>query len=196
MLELQAPPLAPLDSFPGLVSAHLDDRAARRSLRDQIVRLEGELCRAITGEDPPSAVATAPPSGAAADPRMLDLGALERVRDELAERLSVAGRQRASRARLHAANRRRVEAMMRDPAAHRFQSISYKDVGERGCGGWEVRPRLGPVGLLMGWWRVKISSGCPLAGRREGAATRYLGRFSRLGGRSSRRATRPPSAPT
>jgi hypothetical protein len=26
-----------------------------------------------------------------------------------------------------------------------------------------VRPRLGLIGMLMGWWRVVISSGCPLA---------------------------------
>ncbi len=28
---------------------------------------------------------------------------------------------------------------------------------------WHVRPRYGLLGMLMGWWRVKISSGCPLA---------------------------------
>jgi hypothetical protein len=26
-----------------------------------------------------------------------------------------------------------------------------------------VRPRLGLIGMLMGWWQVKLSSGCPLA---------------------------------
>ena len=39
------------------------------------------------------------------------------------------------------------------------------DVGEPGCGRWHSRPRLGLIGMLMGWWRVKVSSGCPLAGR-------------------------------
>jgi hypothetical protein len=29
-----------------------------------------------------------------------------------------------------------------------------------------VRPRLGLIGMLMGWWQVKLSSGCPLAGGR------------------------------
>jgi hypothetical protein len=28
---------------------------------------------------------------------------------------------------------------------------------------WHVRPRLGLVGMLAGWWQVKLSSGCPLA---------------------------------
>ena len=27
---------------------------------------------------------------------------------------------------------------------------------------WQVRPRLGLIGMLMGWWQVKLSSGCPL----------------------------------
>ena len=40
------------------------------------------------------------------------------------------------------------------------------DLGEPGCGAWEVRPRLGLIGMLMGWWQVKLSSGCPLAGGR------------------------------
>jgi hypothetical protein len=26
-----------------------------------------------------------------------------------------------------------------------------------------VRPRLGLIGMLAGWWHVKLSSGCPLA---------------------------------
>jgi hypothetical protein len=41
--------------------------------------------------------------------------------------------------------------------------IGAEDIGETGCKYWEVRPRLGIIGMLMNWWRVKISSGCPLA---------------------------------
>jgi hypothetical protein len=55
--------------------------------------------------------------------------------------------------------------MLAEPAAHPWVYISRHDVGEPGCGGWHSRPRLGPLGMLMGWWRVKVSSGCPLAGR-------------------------------
>ena len=33
--------------------------------------------------------------------------------------------------------------------------------GRPGCGAYHVRPRAGIVGMLMGWWQVKISSGCP-----------------------------------
>jgi hypothetical protein len=40
--------------------------------------------------------------------------------------------------------------------------VTQAQVGEPGCGFWEVRPRLGLIGMLMGWWCVKVSSGCPL----------------------------------
>ena len=33
--------------------------------------------------------------------------------------------------------------------------------GEPGCGAYVVRPRLGLIGMLAGWWEVKLSSGCP-----------------------------------
>jgi hypothetical protein len=41
--------------------------------------------------------------------------------------------------------------------------VANRDLGESGCGVWHVRPRLGLIGMLMGWWQVKLSSGCPLA---------------------------------
>jgi hypothetical protein len=41
--------------------------------------------------------------------------------------------------------------------------VANRDLGENGCGVWQVRPRLGLIGMLMGWWQVKLSSGCPLA---------------------------------
>ena len=56
-----------------------------------------------------------------------------------------------------------LERMLADPPSHRWRRISHEQLGEPGCKHFHVRPRLGPVGLLMGWWRVKISSGCPLA---------------------------------
>jgi len=37
------------------------------------------------------------------------------------------------------------------------------ELGEGGCGVYQVRPRLGLIGMLAGWWHVKLSSGCPLA---------------------------------
>jgi hypothetical protein len=64
------------------------------------------------------------------------------------------------------ANRVRLERMLLEPAKYRFARISCADLGQPGCGVWQVRPRLGLIGMLMGWWEVKLSSGCPLAGGR------------------------------
>ena len=138
-----------------------DELAARRSLRSQIARLERELSDAFVtafsiGGLPAGAGDSRP------DPRVLDLGELERIRDELAERLRSARVTIAERADLQAANRLYLERMLLEPGKHRFESVSCKDLGEPGCGVWQVRPRLGLIGMLMGWWQVKLSSGCPL----------------------------------
>jgi hypothetical protein len=69
------------------------------------------------------------------------------------------------RARLEAANRELLERMLAAPEKHKWLRISRADLGEPGCGHWHSRPHLGPLGMLMGWWRVKVSSGCPLPGR-------------------------------
>jgi hypothetical protein len=95
---------------------------------------------------------------------LLSLGELEQVRDELAERL---GRARTAIRRLadqQEAKRELLERMLLDPGAYRFARIARSEIGESGCGAWEVRPRLGLIGMLMGWWQVKLSSGCPLPG--------------------------------
>ncbi len=139
-----------------------DELAARRSIRRQIARLEGELADAFLTAYPMGGLPL-PEGGAKRDPRLLDLGELERVRDELAERLRVARVTISERATVQAAHRLRLERMLLDPARHRFERVSCQDLGESGCGVWQVRPRLGLIGMLMGWWQVKLSSGCPLA---------------------------------
>jgi hypothetical protein len=136
-------------------------RAARRSLREQIAKLEGDLASAFVTAFPMGGLAIAPTRRR--EPRMLDLGELERVRDELAERLRTARLTIAHRAEVQEANRVYLERMLLDPAKHRFARVYRSDIGEPGCGAWEVRPRLGLLGMLMGWWQVKLSSGCPLA---------------------------------
>ena len=103
--------------------------------------------------------------GLRGEPRVLGLGELERVRDELATRVGEARLALDERTRLETRNRELLRRMLADPAAHRWVRISRHDVGEPGCGGWHSRPRLGLLGMLMGWWRVKVSSGCPLSGR-------------------------------
>jgi hypothetical protein len=142
-----------------------DELAARRSLRRQIARLERELADAFVTAYPMGGLDRAPAQHHR-DPRLLDLGELECVRDELAERLRCARVTIGERADMQTANRLLLERMLLEPGRHRFVRIACSDLGEPGCGAWQVRPRLGLIGMLMGWWQVKLSSGCPLAGGR------------------------------
>jgi hypothetical protein len=143
-----------------------DELAARRSLRTQIARLERDLADAFVTAYPMGGLNHGP-SSPHRDPRLLDLGELERVRDELAERVSDAHATIAERAEAQAANRLHLERMLLEPGKHRFAQVSCRDLGEPGCGVWQVRPRLGLIGMLMGWWQVKLSSGCPLPRGRD-----------------------------
>jgi hypothetical protein len=145
------------------------ERAARRTLRAQIAKLEGELADAFLTAWPMGGLEL--PTASRSEPRLLGLGELERVRDELTERLHAARVTIAERADVQAANRLYLERMLLEPAKYRFARVSRQDLGEPGCGVWQVRPRLGLIGMLMGWWEVKLSSGCPLA-RGRGAELR------------------------
>jgi hypothetical protein len=144
------------------------ERAARRALRAQIERLERELSDAfVTAFSMGGLDHAAGQSRRQA--RLLDLGELEHVRDDLVERLSDARSWISKRADEQAASRLALEQMLLEPGKHRFERVSCSDLGQPGCGAWEVRPRLGLIGMLMGWWQVKLSSGCPLAGGRGSA---------------------------
>lgn len=138
------------------------EAAARRTLRGQIARLERELSDAFITAFAMGGLPQ-PVAGPAA-PRLLDLGELERVRDDLSQRLRAARITIRRRADEQAAKRVLLERMLLDPGSHRFARIARSELGERGCGVWQVRPRLGLIGMLMGWWQVKLSSGCPLPG--------------------------------
>ncbi len=139
--------------------------AARRSLRAQIVKLERELADAFLtavpmgGLDPVS-------STAGRQARLLDLGELELVRDDLAERLRAARTTISARAEAQEQARVYLERMLLEPGRYRFARLERAALGQPGCGAWEVRPRMGLIGMLMGWWQVKLSSGCPLPGGR------------------------------
>jgi hypothetical protein len=151
--------------------AETDERAARLTLRRQISRLERDLADAFVTAFPMGGLPQ--PAAVAATPRLLALGELERVRDELAERLQVSRALIARRADEQEDKRRILERMLLEPGRYRFVRISRAELGEPGCGVWQVRPRMGLIGMLMGWWQVKLSSGCPLAGGRAAAlATR------------------------
>jgi len=137
--------------------------AVRRELRRQIGRLEAQLAghvRDLPGEAPVAAPVEA---------RIAGVEELERTRDRLVARISEAKRAAADRAGAQARARARRVAMYRDPRAHRWERVSAEQAGEAGCVEYRVVPRYGPVGLLLNWWRVKVSSGCPLAAPREAA---------------------------
>jgi hypothetical protein len=162
--------LADSTRFTPPVVAPADERAARRSLRAQIARLERELGEAVFAAFPhvwdDDLLAGTPGGPGAASrpapaPRLLGLGELERVRDELAERVRRARVVVAQRAELESDSRALLEEMLRDPQRHRHTRIPLADLGEPGCGVYSVAPRLGIVGRCMGWWQVKLSSGCP-----------------------------------
>jgi hypothetical protein len=53
--------------------------------------------------------------------------------------------------------------MIAEPERYPWVRVAAEDVGERPCQHWHSRPRWGILGMLLGWWRVKHSSGCPLA---------------------------------
>jgi hypothetical protein len=137
----------------------VDEAAARRSLRDQVARLERELGALFASAYPRRGFDWT--VGSPGGPRLLDVGDLEALRDRLALRLEDTRRSLRDRAYVEQKNRERIEALIADPARFKWVRISNEDIGEPGCKYWHSRPRLGLVGMLMGWWRVKISSGCP-----------------------------------
>jgi hypothetical protein len=142
------------------VGSAVDEAAARRTLRAQIARLERELAAVACESSPRDGIRWS--IGGYGGPRLLGLGELERIRDDLADRLHEAREALAARRAREAEQRELLERMLRDPQRYRFVRVTQADVGEPGCGAWHVRPRLGLIGMLMGWWQVKVSSGCPL----------------------------------
>jgi hypothetical protein len=153
----------------GLPVDGVDEAAARRTLRDQIARLDGELS---------DLVMTAWPHrlpGVEREPRhqrpagVLSLAQLERTRDALAAATSAARQALDELGAEQELARRAREELLQDPHANRFARVANEQVGERGCRDWHVRPRFGLLGMLAGWWRVVISSGCPRPARLAGA---------------------------
>jgi hypothetical protein len=160
------------------------ERAARSSLRAQVSRLERERSEIVAEAFPhlpasnPSALGASNPSalgapvvgagaGSAAlplaGPSLLGLEQLELLRDELAGQVQSLRRRAEERVEHERQAQELLERMKLEPGRYKFVRLPVRDLGQGGCGVWEVRPRLGLIGMLAGWWQVKLSSGCPLA---------------------------------
>jgi hypothetical protein len=134
--------------------------AARQELRRQIALLEKRLGELFASAFPRAGIDWGVP--AVGGPRVLGIAELERVRDGLAVRLREAQAELGRRGEIEEANRGLLESMIAEPDRYRWVRVSAEDVGERPCQHWHSRPRWGILGMLLGWWRVKHSSGCPL----------------------------------
>ena len=140
------------------------ERAARATLRAQIARLEAEVSAILADRFPFVAAPPAFPERPVAPspgPRLPGLGELERSRDRLAAHLQEL---RARAAKRTAHERRAAELLERmrlEPGRYKYYRVPVRDLGQSGCGVWEVRPRLGLIGMLAGWWELTLSSGCP-----------------------------------
>jgi hypothetical protein len=137
-----------------------DERAAREALRAQVAKLERELSGLVAHTFPH--ISPHDSLGEAfSGPRLLSLGELERLRDRLALRVGEVRAQVAARIEHERRSRALLERMKLEPGHYKFVRVPVADLGDGHCGVWEVRPRLGLIGMLAGWWHVKLSSGCP-----------------------------------
>jgi GntR family transcriptional regulator len=137
-----------------------DETVARRELRRQIGRLEAQLANYRRDLESPGELAAVRPS----EPRIASATELERTRDALLRQLAAARAAAEQRALRERRAREVRDAIVADPAGHRWEVVSSAETGEEGCVSWEVAPRMGPLGALMRWWRVRVSGGCPPAG--------------------------------
>lgn len=145
---------------------HLDDPvllqtglAQRREFMRHIERLELDLQQVLSALTPRNRPQHS--SAGKARPHLLSLTELELVRDALAIELSHA--EDVLAVQIHSRHEKRslLKRMTEEPVKFRWARVTTVDLGEPGCRSWEVVPKLGPVGMLANWWRVRISSGCP-----------------------------------
>jgi hypothetical protein len=140
--------------------AEPDERAAREALRMQVAKLERELSGLVAHTFPH--ISPRDDSGETfSGPRLLSLAELERTRDRLVLRVGEVRGQVAERTALEQRSRALLQRMKLEPGRYKFVRVPVADLGDGHCGVWEVRPRLGLIGMLAGWWQVKLSSGCP-----------------------------------
>jgi hypothetical protein len=170
--EVPAGPQAHPEADPGELDPRAGERAARRTLRTQISRIERELSAIVADRFPyisaaPSGVERAHDSGSGEPscrgPSLLGFDQLERTRDRLAARLQELRGLAAERDEYERTAHELLARMKLEPGRYKHVRLPVSDLGQGGCGVWHVRPRLGLIGMLAGWWQLKLSSGCPLA---------------------------------
>jgi DNA-binding transcriptional regulator YhcF (GntR family) len=137
---------------------------SRRELRRQIAHLEAQLAAYADPEPKRAVLPAAAPRELGVVPHLAGLAELERTRDRLLDQLRLAGEESERRGTREATARRRVERMAENPKRHRWEWVSSADTGDPDCKTYSVSPQWGPVGAAMGWWRIRVSGGCPLAG--------------------------------
>src|SRR5689334_22127951 len=157
--ESLVPPVPP-EGLDTILYEH-DERDSRADLRRQIATMELALARLFGSAFPRRGIDFSVPG--MGGPRLLSVDELEKVRDGLAARIQEVRADLHDYAVVEEANRELIEEMVADPASHKWERVYNEDIGEPGCKHWHATPRWGVLGMLLGWWRVKISSGCPLA---------------------------------
>jgi hypothetical protein len=162
VLERRAAAFAPPTSPPLVPRTRTDERPARQELLRQVAHLEEELAGLFCSAWPRKGLQF---DGVRSrgGPRLLALSELEQLRDELAGRVADARSALSERTWGEEQSRRLIEEMLLEPERHKWVRVGNEDIGERGCKHWHVRPRFGVLGMFLNWWRVRISSGCPLA---------------------------------
>jgi hypothetical protein len=153
-------PPAPPEGLDTVLYEH-DEREPRADLRRQIAAMELALARLFGSAFPRKGIDFA--VAGIGGPRLLSVDELEQVRDGLAARIQEVRADLHDYAVAEESNRELIERMTADPASFKWVRVHNEDIGEPGCKNWHAKPKWGPLGMLMGWWRVKISSGCPLA---------------------------------
>ena len=105
----------------------------------QVAKLERELS-AIVAEGFPYIPAPGPAVESFLGPRLLSLGELERTRDQLATRVQEYRRRVDKRAEHELRAHELLRRMKLEPARYQYVRLPVNDLGQGGCGVWEVRP--------------------------------------------------------
>ena len=139
-----------------------DERAARRSLLDQVSRLEAELASLFCSTWPRKGFEWDVPGRGGPAPALARPSSRSSA-TTWPPACSTAAAPSPTAPTSRSSNRRLIEEMLLEPERHKWTRVSNEDIGEPGCKHWHVRPRMGVIGMLTAGGTWSISSGCPLA---------------------------------